>query len=66
MDAPDKESVTKLNSEINNYLNHQYTLYIAGVTLFGAVMAWVSQRVNVADLSSIHIAYTAFSAVYVF
>jgi hypothetical protein len=53
----DRESVTKLNAEINYYLNQQYTLLLAAVTLVGAVLAWVTRLVDPAQLASMDSVY---------
>jgi|GEM_PF-4804326 len=61
-----KADIAKLHAEINNYVNHQYILYVAGVTLVGLVMAWVSQQLNPADFKTLDIAYLGCSAVLLF
>jgi hypothetical protein len=58
----DKESITKLNGEINIYLNQQYVLFVSAVTLTGAVMAWVSQHIDPLNAAPLQIGFLAFAA----
>jgi hypothetical protein len=61
-----KADTAKLHAEVNYYVNHQYALYAAGLTIVGVVVAWVSQKADVNDLRTLDLAYLGCSSVLVF
>lgn len=61
-----KADIAKLHSEINSYVNHQYILQVAGLTILGVVLAWVSQQLKPADFRTLDVAYLGCSAVLLF
>ncbi|MBV9930164.1 MAG: hypothetical protein JO013_04385 [Alphaproteobacteria bacterium] len=67
--APDevaKADTAKLHAEINNYVNHQYIIYASGLTIVGVILAWVTQKTNPTDASSLDVAYVGASLILVF
>jgi hypothetical protein len=64
--TPDSASVTKLNAEINYYLNQQYTLLLAAVTLVGAVLAWTTKSVDPLHFASMNAVYLGAAALTLF
>jgi hypothetical protein len=65
-EVPTKEDISKLNAEINSYLNQQFTSMIATVTIIGLVVSWVSQKVSTVDPATADIAFLGCLALLVF
>jgi hypothetical protein len=57
MEAPTKEDVAKLHSEINLYLTQRITLLISAISVVGVVLAWVTQKANPSDYFSLEILF---------
>ncbi|MFZ3017945.1 MAG: hypothetical protein WA056_05775 [Gallionella sp.] len=57
MDTPTKEDIAKLHAEINIYLTQRITLLISAMSIVGVVLAWVTQKANVQDLSSLGVVF---------
>jgi hypothetical protein len=64
--SPTREDVTKLNAEVNEYLNQQVTLLVTAVSIVGVVIAWVSQKIDPSDITTLDVAYLGASSLLAF
>jgi hypothetical protein len=63
---PTSDDISKLNSEVNQYLNQQFNLLIGTVTIMGFVVSWVSQKISVGDANTMNFAYLGCMALLLF
>jgi hypothetical protein len=63
---PTKEDISRLNSEINIYISQRWTLLVSAITITGAVMAWITQKVTPGDEGSINLLFAGTSLLLVF
>jgi hypothetical protein len=54
---PTDADISKLHAEINIYLNQRITLLISAVSIVGVVLAWVTQKANGGDPTTLDVLY---------
>jgi hypothetical protein len=61
-----KEDIAKIHAEVNIYVNQRVTLLIGAISLVAVVLAWVTQRVNRSDISTLDMLYVGSSILLIF
>ncbi len=46
MELPNKEDLSKLHNEINQYLNQRFTVTMTAITISGVALGWIIQQAN--------------------
>jgi hypothetical protein len=57
MPAPTKEDIAKLHSESNIYIGEGWKLVVAAISIVGGVLAWISQRANPLDHTTVDLVF---------